>query len=132
MSRALRATSCGRCRVPTATGDCARTSIETRVDVAPLSIPGQALAVLTGRWTFRLARSRGVWAISVRMLDEVTAALQAQPSSPGSVLVMHRCLTPLPTQPGPTALDLIAPPDLSEDDLAAALGLPGPELPPPF
>lgn len=130
MSHALRATSCGRCRVPVAIGDCVRTYIETRVDAAPLSIPGQALAVLTGRWTFRLVRSRGVWSISVRLLDEVTAALQAQ--LPGPVLVMHQCHTPLPTQPGPTALDLIAPPDLSEDDLAAALGLPGPELPPPF
>lgn len=130
MSATVRPDQCRRCKAPIVVGDCARTHVETRADVGPLSVPGQALAVLTRRCTFRLVRTRGRWVVSYREPAEIVCAIETGLGPP--VLVWHVCGAPLPTLPGPSALELIAPPDLSVDDLAVQLGMPVPDLPPPF
>ena len=128
MSRALRPGKCGRCKALVVSGDCLRTHVASRADVGILSTPGLALAVLTRRWTFHLIRVHGIWSIAVRDPDEILARLAAPVGAPA--LADHVCHVPLPTEPGPTALDLIAPPDMSEDALAHELGLPTDAVPP--
>lgn len=129
MSLAVTAGKCGKCKALVVNGDCRRTHVAVRADAGPLSVEGQALAVLTRRFTFNLVRSRGAWVIFVRDTDEVIAQVSTGLGAP--VLVEHMCHAPLPSRPGPTAHDLIAPPDMSEDALAHELGLPNTD-PAPF
>lgn len=138
MSRKIVGKTCGRCGVAIMTAD-DDLGIDSRVDPAPLSVAGEALAVLTGRELFTLVRVAGRWLLDRRTPEvstqRLTAPLAALP--PGGALALHRCGAGLPAdEERPDWFALTAPPVFDPADaLADQLGLPRPIRPdvdPPF
>lgn len=94
------------CRAWTLEGYC-DLGVQTFVDPWPLSVAGEALAVLTDRRLLELVRDGGRWQITSRLEADSTARLEGQPSG-AIVLAGHVCRAPLPAA-GPPIFDLIAP-----------------------
>lgn len=109
--RPLLAVVCRLCGAKVLVGqDDSDGGIETYIDPEPLSVAGEAVAVLTGRRCVVLMREAGHWVAQRRLLTDV--AKERQPRE--DVLVEHRCnAPPLPSTstsfrpvPGPREIEL--------------------------
>lgn len=106
--RGLLAETCRDCGAPTLVGH-ADGLFNVWVDPEPLDVTGEALAILTARWTFLLYREGSAWVIDLRMGDDIAT------DPPGShkgadVLARHECWSgPLPR--GPSAWPAYVVPD---------------------
>ena len=130
VSHRLRVSTCGRCGATTVTGDC-NLNVSTTVDPAPISVAGEALAILTRRRVLDVARVRGMWRIFHRPTAESIHRLRGDPFAHygSGIVAAHVCWAPLPVDAeDPNLADLVDPPP----DLATALGLPPARLDPPF
>lgn len=100
------------CRAWTIEGYC-DLGVQTFVDPWPLSVAGEALAVLTGRRLLELVRDGGRWAIDSRDPEDSIARLEGRRDTGAIVLARHECGRPLPSSSayGPAyVFELLAPP----------------------
>lgn len=97
IGRRARHRLCGQCQTVTLVGlDADTCAGEAQVDPHPITAIGEALALLTGRNTYRL-RTAGRLQLDHRTRWHITA----EPANTVDVLAEHRCGAPLPHKPKP-------------------------------